>query len=290
MSNLAIIGSGVVGQATGKGFSKLGHSVVFVDINQNVISKLSSQGYKVCHINEIQNIHYDAAIICLPTPSKKGTIDLSYFKYTLPHLGSKISLSDEYHLFVIRSTILPGTTESSLIPILEQTSGKKSGIDFGICYNPEFLREAYSNEDFLHPNSIIIGSSDIRAKDSLLKLYDEIINNNQVQITTTDLKTSEMIKYASNLFSATKISFTNEIWNICQKLNINCDDVMEAAANSSRGMLDPQYGIKGGYSFGGSCFPKDTECFLTFANKDCGLEMPLLKSTIQINNSFIQNR
>jgi UDPglucose 6-dehydrogenase len=290
MSNLAIIGSGVVGQATGKGFSKLGHSIVFVDINQNVMNKLSSQGYKVCHINEIQNIHCDATIICLPTPSKKGTIDLSYFENTLPKLGFKLSLLDEYHLFVIRSTILPGITESYLIPLLEQTSGKKSGIDFGICYNPEFLREAYSNEDFLHPNSIIIGSSDVRAKDSLLKLYDEIINNNHVRITTTDLKTSEMVKYASNLFSATKISFTNEIWNICQKLNINCDDVMEATANSSWGMLDPRYGIKGGYAFGGSCFPKDTECFLTFANKDCGLEMPLLNSTIEINNSFIHKQ
>jgi UDPglucose 6-dehydrogenase len=155
-----------------------------------------------------------------------------------------------------------------------------------VCFNPEFLREASSEDDFLHPWSIVIGSLDTKSKDMLTTIYGEIIKNNPVKVFATDIKTAEMIKYAQNLYNATKISFTNEIWTVCQKLNINSDIVMGSVARSAEGMWNPKYGIKGGYAFGGNCLQKDTECFLTFARKELGLEMPLLGSTININDSF----
>jgi UDPglucose 6-dehydrogenase len=285
MSKIAIIGAGVVGQATGKGFINSGHSVIFVDVNAGVINFLRAQNLEASLISDIAKLNYEIAIICLPTPSKYNTVDLSYIEKVLPFLCAKLLDSKTYQLFVFRSTIPPGTTES-IISVLENMSGRKAGKDFGVCFNPEFLREASSEDDFLHPWSIVIGSLDAKSKDMLMMIYDEIIKNNPVKVLVTDLKTAEMIKYAHNLYNATKISFTNEIWTVCQKLNINSDIVMESVARSAEGMWNPRYGIKGGYAFGGNCLPKDTECFLTYARNELGLEMPILESIIKTNNSF----
>jgi nucleotide sugar dehydrogenase len=285
MSKIAIMGAGVVGQATGKGFIKSGHRVNFVDTNVNVLGNLSAERYEVSSLDDFDKLDNEITILCLPTPSKYGMVDLSHIESVLPSLGRKLSLINNYHLVVFRSTVPPGTTENFILK-LEIISNKKAGKDFGVCFNPEFLREASSENDFLHPWSIVIGAHDQRSGNKLLHLYENIIHTNNTPVIITDLKTAEMIKYTQNLYNTAKISFTNEIWMVCRKLGINSDIVMEAVAQSAEGMWNPRYGIHGGYAYGGNCLPKDSECFLTFARQALELEMPMLESIIKINNSF----
>jgi UDPglucose 6-dehydrogenase len=290
MSRIAIIGSGIVGQATGKGMEKSGHSILFVDIDPEVLEQLKNNGYQTANISQLASIQYETSFLCLPTPLRGDVVDLSYFENALPYIGNKLSLCDDYHLVVIRSTVPPATTERLIIPKLELLSRRKAGSDFGVCTNPEFLRHASSDNDFLHPWSIVIGSLDRRSGDTLLELYKRIVKKEQPQVVKTDLKTAEMIKYVQNLYNATKISFSNEIWSVCQKLNINCDTVMEAVTQSAEGMWNSKYGTRGGYPYAGSCLVKDTMGFLSYAKQELGIEMPLLEATIRVNDSLEKNK
>ncbi len=214
MTRLAIIGSGVVGLATGKGLAKSGHSIIFVDIDPEVLEQLKNNGYEVADISQLERVKYETSILCLPTPLRSDMFDLSYYEKALPYIGNKLLSCDNYHLVVIRSTVPPTTTERLIIPKLELLSRKKAGRDFGVCVNPEFLRQDSSDEDFLHPWLILIGSLDQRSRDALLELYRHLIHKEESPVVRTDLKTAEMIKYAQNLYNATKISFTNEIWRV----------------------------------------------------------------------------
>ncbi len=290
MSRIAIIGSGIVGQATGKGLVKSGHSIIFIDTDPEVLEQLKSSGYETTDITQLERLKYETSILCLPTPLRSDRIDLSYYEQVLPYIGNVISSHDDYHLVVIRSTIPPTTTERLIIPKLELLSHTKAGKDFGICVNPEFLRHASSDNDFLHPWSIVIGSLDQRAEDALLEIYKYLIKKEEPHVIKTDLRTAEMIKYVQNLYNATKISFSNEIWSVCQKLSIDSDAVMEAVAQSAEGMWNPRYGIRGGYPYGGSCLSKDTIGLLSYAKQDLNIEMPLLEATIKVNESLEKNK
>jgi len=289
MSKIVIIGSGVVGQATGKGFIQAGHSVTFVDINPLIIEKLTKEGYQVENIHHINNIVWDVCIICLPTPLKNGAIDLSFFDNVMPHIGAQLAKSNSYQLIVVRSTIPPCTTEHFIIPSLEKYSKKRAGKDFGVCMNPEFLRQKTSEKDFLKPWSIVIGALDKRSGDALLELYRYFIQNEKPAITITDLRTAEIIKYVQNLYNATKISFSNEIWTVCNKLEIDGDIVMSSVAQSAEGMWNAKYGTRCGYPFDGHCLPKDTRGFLAFAERELKVNMPLLEAVITVNNSIEAN-
>ncbi len=290
MSRIAIIGSGIVGQATGKGLAKSGHSIIFIDNDPEILEQLKSSGYETTDITQLERLKYETSILCLPTPLRSDRIDLSYYEQVLPYIGNTISSHDDYHLVVIRSTIPPTSMERLIIPKLELLSHKKAGKDFGICVNPEFLRHASSDNDFLHPWSIVIGSLDQRAEDALLEIYKYIIKKEEPHVIKTDLRTAEMIKYVQNLYNATKISFSNEIWSVCQKLSIDSDAVMEAVAQSAEGMWNPRYGIRGGYPYGGSCLSKDTIGLLSYAKQDLNVEMPLLEATIKVNESLEKNK
>jgi UDPglucose 6-dehydrogenase len=285
MASIVIIGAGVVGQATGKGLIASGHSAVFVDVDLKLLDELRNKHYDVRNLGDLEKEDAEIIIICLPTPLLNGLVDLSYIESVLPHLGRKLAHTKKYNLVVFRSTLPPGTTER-LIPRLEESSKKKAGKEFGVCFNPEFLRQISSEQDFLHPWTLVIGALEQKSVETLLNIYECIIKKHETPVTITDLKTAEMIKYVHNLYNATKISFTNEIWTVCQNLHINCDIVMGAVVQSAEAMWNPGYGTKGGYAYGGSCLPKDTECFLEFARQELGLEMPMLESTIKINNSF----
>ena len=286
MSRIAIIGSGTVGQATGKGLAKSGHSIIFIDNDPEVLEQLRNNGYHAAYTNQLARIQYETSILCLPTPLQSNMVDLSYYEQVLPYIGDTLSSCEAYHLVVIRSTIPPATTGRFIIPKLELLSQRKAGRDFGVCMNPEFLRHASSDNDFLHPWSIVIGSLDQRSGDTLLELYKHIIQKEQPHVVKTDLKTAETIKYVQNLYNATKISFSNEIWSVCQKLHIDCDTVMEAVAQSAEGMWNSRYGIRGGYAYSGSCLVKDTIGFLSHAKQKLDVEMPLLEATIKVNNSL----
>lgn len=284
MKKVLIAGSGIVGGATGKGLASLGYEVTFVDIDTEILERLRKEGYKTAELSQVDEIDADVSMLCLPTPTINSRIDIGAFEKFLPHLGKKIALIENYHLVAVRSTVLPLITERIIIPLLEKASGKKAGPDFGICVNPEFLREASSIKDFLSPWIIVIGALDQKSGKTLEEFYEPLIERN-IPLIKTNLKTAETIKYVHNLYNAAKISFTNEIWSISENLGIDGNLAMEIVAKSAEGMWNPRYGIRGGYPYGGSCLPKDTQAFLNFTQEK-GWKMPLLRMVIEINKKM----
>ncbi|MBA7698218.1 GDP-mannose 6-dehydrogenase [subsurface metagenome] len=278
--NILIIGSGVVGQATGKGFHSKGHRVVFYDVNPDVLSRLSEEGYNTCDDYDLRE--FDVSMLCVCTPTRNDKIVLDYLHSALKKLGAKLADINRYHLVVVRSTSLPGTTEEKVIPMLEYYSGKKAGLDFGICMNPEFLRAAKSGHDFAHPWLTVIGAYDQRSGKELERLYQPF----GAEIMITELKVAEMMKYVHNLFNATKISFFNEMHMVCDKLGIDSQAVNSLVVKSAEGIWNPKYGTTGGRPYGGSCLPKDTRAFRSFAHELELSRMPLLNATIRINEEM----
>jgi UDPglucose 6-dehydrogenase len=276
-----VIGSGVVGKATGKGLAEKGHQVIFVDINHENISSLVAEGYDARNPSQLEQEKADIAMFCVSTPSRlNGEVDLDYIQDAMTQHAAWLSRQQNYHLVVVRSTVLPGTTRGMFLPILE-SSGKKVGKDFGLCMNPEFLRAISALEDFRHPWMTVIGEYDKRSGDILEQLYQDFGG----KIWRVSIETAEMEKYAHNLFNAAKISFTNEIYKVCQQLGLDGNEIMEMVSQSAEGMWNLSYGTKGGYPFDGACLPKDASGFLAFA-KFKGIDMPLLEAVIKINKQL----
>lgn len=275
---ISIIGSGVVGKATGRGLAKLGHRVVFHDINENILKELSLEGYEieknVSHAVRLTSISF----ICVQTPTINGTTDLTFVKNAISSVATALSEKKAYHLIVVRSTLLPGTTRKTILPLLRKHSGLEPSKDYGVCYNPEFLREATALEDFLSPSRIVIGELDKKSGDQLEKLYSTL----RAPIIRVDFDTAEMIKQVSNAFFATKISFFNEIYVICKKLGINDKIVSEVTS------LDPRigkYGVYGGQPFSGGCLPKDVKAFANFV-KGIRANPDILEVVLRINSDL----
>jgi UDPglucose 6-dehydrogenase len=280
LMRISIIGSGVVGSATGKGFHKLGHNVVFNDIDSEKIKKLKKEGYSAT--NEIKDLlKTDVSFVCVPTPTGKKFQKLSFVKKALKDLSIVLKEKEKYHLIVIKSTILPTTCERELIPIIEKYSGRKVGKEIGFCFNPEFLREKNALEDFLNPDRIVIGQYDDKSGHILEKLYKKL----NCPILRTDLRTAEIAKYANNTFYATKISFFNEIHMICKRLGIDSNCVRKIV------QLDRFYGThpwNHGHAFGGMCLPKDLKALISFCN-DGHIYMPYLLKSVQRVNERMEN-
>ena len=277
-TKVSIIGSGVVGQATGKGLNKFGNSVLFHDIDKKKLDTLKKDGYIVASQFKETIFNSDIVFVCVPTPTNNNQMDLSCILSTISELSTAINEAKKYVVLVFRSTILPQTTRTILIPALEENSGLKAGKDFGVCMNPEFLRENSSIHDFLNPCRVVIGEFDKKSGDILENLYSPF----NCPIIRTDLDTAEMIKYVANLFLASKISFFNEIYMVCQKLGLDAKVVSEAAS------LDPRigkYGTCGGFAFGGKCFPKDLNAFISYA-KSRGLNHKLLEAVNKVNQTM----
>jgi len=254
---ISIIGSGLVGKATGVGFHIQGNDVIFHDIGKKKLNELSMEGYEVT--NDISKSVCDSIVsfICVQTPTVNGQIDLSYVKKAIIDIAKALREKGSYHVIVVRSTVLPFTTETTIVPLLEQHSQLRAGEDFGVCTNPEFLRKISATKDFLNPNRIVIGELDKRSGDFLEKLYSPF----KAPIFRTGLATAEMIKYVANLFLATKISFFNENYIICRELGLDPYIISEVAS------LDPRigdYGICGGKPFEGGCLHKDLKAFINF--------------------------
>lgn len=275
---LSIIGAGVIGQATGIGLSIKGHSVIFYDVDREKLVVLEEKGYNVC--NEIwQAVNAaDVVFVCVPTPTVNGEMDLSFVQNAVMEIGKALSALDGYKVIAVRSTVLPSTTRCKVVPMLEKYSGLRAGKDFGVCVNPEFLRERYALEDFLNPSRIVVGELDKRSGDLLAEIYSVF----DAPLIRTDMDTAEMIKYVSNLFLAAKISFFNEMFLVCQKLGIDSNIVGKAVS------MDPrigEYGVYGGSPFDGKCLPKDLEAFLSFV-KSLGLNPELLDAVHSINEKM----
>jgi len=292
---ISIIGTGYVGLSTGVGFAVKGNEVVCVDIDEKKVEKINSgippiyepklddylkkvlKEGKLKATTDLKDAveKTDVSFICVGTPSREdGSIDLTYIESAAKAIGEALKTKGGYHVVVVKSTVVPGTTESVVIPNLKKFSGKGPN-EIGVCMNPEFLREGKALEDFLNPDRIVIGSIDKKSGDTAEKVY----GNFRAPVLRTDLKTAEMIKYASNAFLATKISFANEIGNICKRLGIDVYEVMKGVGLDHR--ISPSF-LNAGCGYGGSCFPKDVEALINKA-KDLGYEPKLLQEVHSLN-------
>ena len=278
--NILVIGSGVVGQATGKGFHAKGHRVVFHDVNPEVLARLSEEGYETCDDYNLRE--FDVSMLCACTPTRNNKIVLDYLRSAVEKLGTKLADINRYHLVVVKSTSLPGTIEEKVIPMLEYYSRKKAGVDFGLCMNPEFLRSATAEADSAHPWLIVIGAYDQRSGKELKRLYQPF----GAEIVVTELKVAEMMKYVHNLYNAAKISFFNEMHTVCQKLGIDSQEVNSLVVKSAEALWNPKYGTVGGRPYGGSCLPKDTRAFRSFVQELNLSRMPLLDAVIKVNEEM----
>ena len=278
MARIIIVGSGVVGAATGKGFLRHQHAVEFVDINASRIDELRAEGLAVS--DEINPAGPSAFIfLTLPTPNVGNRYDLSAIESGSRSVGQAISHASARHTVVVRSTVPPGTTTDLVGKTLVEASGSDVGADFTLASNPEFLRAACALDDFLNPWMTVVGSSNKRTVEKLVELYRPFGGELHA---FDDPRTTEMIKCVHNIYNATKISFWNEMGHVADGLGIDIRDVSNIVSRSAEGSINLEYGIKAGSPYGGACLPKDTRGFLGFAAAN-GFDLDLLTATIDVN-------
>ena len=307
--NVSVIGAGYVGMVTGVCLAEKGHKVVCVDMDRSKVDKIN-QGIAPIYEKGLEellknNIHKnldatidlnkavlktDISIIAVGTPFDGNEIDLSYIEEVSKQIGAAIKEKTAYHMIVVKSTVVPGTTDEVVLPILEEASEKKAGIDFGVGMNPEFLREGEAIDDFMSPDRIVLGGIDERSIDTLEKLYSVFEGVDKLR---TNNKTAEMIKYASNSLLATMISFSNEIGNLCASIgDVDVVEVMQGVHLDKRlspimsdgERIVPSFTtyLEAGCGFGGSCFPKDLSALCAYGKK-MGESMQLLDAVLKIN-------
>ncbi len=306
---ISVIGTGYVGLVSGACFAEIGHDVTCVDYDSEKVAKINSGESPIYEsgLNHLLTKHIgkrlkattdlfsavmnsDLSIIAVGTPFDENTIDLQYIRLASEQVGEALKNKSDYHLVVIKSTVVPGTTDEVVLPILMRHSGKKAGRDFGVGMNPEFLREGTAISDFMHPDRIVIGGIDDQSRNKLADVYAHFHNVDKIK---TNNKTAEMIKYTSNSLLATLISFSNEIGNLCASLGaVDALEVMQGVHLDKRisPILDTgervSPGIVGyleaGCGFGGSCFPKDVKALIAHGIR-VGEPMDVLQSVVAIN-------
>jgi UDPglucose 6-dehydrogenase len=283
-TRIFIMGSGVVGAATGEGFLKAGHDVTFVDISEVRVRELRDRGWDARTVLDLADEPESLIFLTLPTPNDGHRYDLSAFTAGTAAVGRALSDAQAHHTVVVRSTVPPGTTEGLVRSVLEEHSGRTAGEGFGLAANPEFLRAASAAEDFAHPWMTVIASRDPQTVERLRALLAPFGGEMR---TFTDPAEAEFVKCAHNIFNATKISFWNEMWLVAQKLGLDLDPIAATVARSAEGSINPQYGIRGGAPYGGACLPKDTRGFLGFAD-GIGVDMPLLSAVVETNDRLAE--
>jgi len=288
---ISIIGAGYVGLVTGACLAELGNEVTLIEIDKAKIESINNKSSPIYEkdLNELLNLinitvssDYRRAadsqiiFICVGTPvDDNGLIMLDQVNKVAMEISQILRTKEEYSVVCVKSTVPPGTTEEVIIPILEE-SGKKAGDDFGICMSPEFLREGNALHDFKNPARIILGEYDKISGDLLLNLYHDF----NTPVFRTNIKTAEIIKLASNTFLATKISYINEIGNICKPLGIDVYEVAEGLGFDDR--IGSKF-LNAGLGFGGSCLPKDLRMLLRSAKK-INYEPNILESVLELND------
>lgn len=304
MTTISIFGLGYVGAVSVASLADYGHEIIGVDVNttkvrmindghspivEEGLGELLRRGVEAGRIrastDAAQAVHAsDISIMCVGTPShSNGSLNLQYVERVCEEIGSALASKATYHVVVARSTMLPGSTEDVVIPTLERASGKKAGRDFGVCFNPEFLREGSSIKDFNEPPFTVVGGDDERANAAVSSLYEML----DAQIIVVPIKVAEMIKYACNAFHALKVSFANEIGNICKQQEIDSHQVMSIFCQDTKLNISPSY-LQPGFAFGGSCLPKDVRA-LTHHARQFDLASPVLDSILPSNNRQIDN-
>jgi UDPglucose 6-dehydrogenase len=300
-SRVSILGLGFVGLSYAVAFASRNVKVIGVDVDKQKVSQIRlgkapfyepnlepmlqaslNRGYlRVTHEVESAISETDASFLTVPTPSNlDGSIDLSYIKSSAKSIGLAFRAKQGYHLVVLKSTAIPGTTEEVLRPQLEESSGKRAGRDFGLIVNPEFLREGSAIHDVLSPHKIVIGAIDTRSANAIESFYRKFYGKDIPPIFKTSPATAEIIKYANNSFLALKVSFINTIANICQNIPLGDVELVAKAMG-----LDPRIGplyLRASPGYGGSCLPKDINAFINFSKK-LGYDPFLLRGIQEVN-------
>ena len=300
---LSILGLGYVGTVTSACFARDGHEVIGVDINSQKVALLNDGKSPIVEeaigdmvLENVRNgrlhattdtheaiLNTDLSLICVGTPSNgNGSLSLHSVISACRSLAQVLRYKKDYHLIVLRSTVLPGTVNRVIIPLLEQESGKKLGSGFGLCFNPEFLREGTSVKDFYAPPFTVIGARDTATAERAQELYKDIA----APVYLTSIETAEIVKYASNAFHALKIAFANEIGTYCKTLGIDSHQVMDIFATDTKLNVSKAY-LKPGFAFGGSCLPKDLRAIL-YEAKIHDLQLPVLQAILPSNELHLQ--
>ena len=300
---ISIMGLGYVGSVSAACLTRNGHKVVGVDTNKTKIDLINSGLTPIIEkdVGEIIRASVDAgllsatdnameavfetelSLICVGTPSMmNGNLDLTFVRRVCEEIGQAIRDKKNFHTVVIRSTMLPGSMQDVVIPTLEEFSGKKSGIDFGVCINPEFLREGSAIYDFYHPPKTVIGSIEDASAEIVASLYENL----EAPMIKTDLATAEMVKYTDNVWHALKIGFANEIGLISKAVGIDGHKVMDIFCSDRKLNLSANY-LKPGFAFGGSCLPKDIRA-LSYKSKTLDLTLPIINSILHDNERHVE--
>lgn len=302
-NGISIFGLGYVGAVTAACLAERGFRVLGVDVNPAKVEMINAgvtpiveerigdiikdvvQDNRLTATVDVQQAiaETNSSLICVGTPSRaNGDLELTYVKRVAEQIGAALASKDEYHTVILRSTVLPGTTEDVVQPILEEFSGKQVGKDFGLCFNPEFLREGSSVKDFHAPPFTLVGTQHERDADVVRELYGWL----DAEFLVEDIRTAEMVKYINNSYHAVKVAFANEVGRLCEALKIDSHAVMNIFCKDTKQNLSAYY-LKPGYAFGGSCLPKDLRAIL-YKAKSADVDMELFQSTLTSNRTQIE--
>jgi GDP-mannose 6-dehydrogenase len=300
---ISVFGLGYVGTVCAGCLSAAGHDVIGVDVAPVKVEHINNGRSPIVEpeigdlieesvrkgrlaattVAEDAVLSSDLSLVCVGTPSlPNGNLDSSYVERACEEIGASLRRKPAPHLVVVRSTLLPGTTDAILIPKLEVASGRRQGPDLGVCYNPEFLREGTSVRDFYNPPKIVIGQDAPANGEIIAEMYASL----EAPVVRTPIRVAEMVKYVDNAFHALKVTFANEIGNVCKQAGIDSQEVMSIFCLDRKLNLSPAY-LKPGFAFGGSCLPKDLRA-LTYQAKRSDVETPLLSAILPSNARQIQ--
>lgn len=300
--SVSIFGLGYVGSVSAACFASMGHKVIGVDVSRAKVEMLDSGRTPIIEARMSELVadakkrgllrattdateavlNSDVSFVCVGTPSlKNGKLDLGHIESVAREIGTAIRQKKAPHVFVLRSTVLPGTTETVVLPILERESGKKCGQDFTVCYNPEFMREGSAVADFLNPPYTILGASDTNHLAPLRELYKDV----PATLYETTIPVAEMVKYFSNCYHALKVGFANEMGTMCKHLGVDAQAVTKIFTSDTKLNISSAY-LSPGFAFGGSCLPKDLRA-ITYKAKELDLKLPVLESLMPSNAEHV---
>jgi GDP-mannose 6-dehydrogenase len=300
---VSVFGLGYVGSVSAASFAADGHDVVGVDVNAQKVAAINAGTSPIVEPGLDQLLSRavsdnrlrattdstaaiadtDVSLVCVGTPSRKnGSLDLTYLERVCEEIGAALRNKKDYHVVVVRSTVLPGTTHGVVIPAIERRSGKTYGDGFGVSVNPEFLREGTALKDFRKPPLTLVGHNHAADASGTIALYQAI----DAPLVSTSIRVAEMMKYTSNAWHALKVCFANEIGNLCKKLDVDSHEVMDIFCRDEKLNLSPYY-LKPGFAFGGSCLPKDVRA-LQYRAKELDLEVPVISQILASNRHQIE--